>query len=246
MAELAFQRSDGRAPDQLRPVELIPNYLQHAEGSALIKMGNTWVLCAASVEDRLPRWMQNSGHGWITATYNLLPRATHERTERERRGPGGRTKEIERLIGRSLRGAINLAVLGERLITIDCDVIQADGGTRTAAITGGYVALAIALHKMIAQRAVSRKVIQYAIAAVSAGVVHDQLLLDLNYQEDAEADVDFNVVMTHQGDLIEIQGTAEGAPFSRKTMNDLLALCWKGIQELHTIQQEALRQALDR
>ena len=239
-------RHDGRAPDELRPVEITPDYLKHAEGSAFIKMGNTWVLCAASVQDRVPRWVLDSSHGWVTATYNLLPRSTHDRTRRERQGAGGRTLEIERLIARSLRGAVNLAALGEQMITVDCDVIQADGGTRTASITGGYVALAIALYKLIGQRAVSRKVIQHSVAAISAGVVQDQLLLDLDYQEDFAADVDFNVVMTAQGDLIEVQGTAEGKPFSPQAMNDLVEVSWKGIQELLAIQQEALRQALDR
>lgn len=239
-------RRDGRAFDEIRPVEIMPNYLDHAEGSAFIKMGNTWVLCAASVEERVPRWVLNSGHGWVTATYNLLPRSTHDRTQRERQGAGGRTREIERLIGRSLRGAVNLSALGEQMITVDCDVIQADGGTRTASITGGYVALSIALYRLIAQRAVSRKVIQHSVAAISAGVVQDQVLLDLDYQEDFRAAVDFNVVMTDQGDLIEVQGTAEEKPFSPQVMNELVAVSWKGVQELLAIQQEALRQALGR
>jgi ribonuclease PH len=230
----------------MRPVEIIPNYLKHAEGSAFIKMGNTWVLCAASVEERVPRWVLNSGHGWVTATYNLLPRSTHDRTRRERQGAGGRTQEIERLIGRSLRAAVNLSALGEQMITVDCDVIQADGGTRTASITGGYVALAIALYRLIAQRAVSRKVIQHSIAAISAGVVQDRVLLDLDYQEDYEAAVDFNVVMTSQGNLVEVQGTAEGKPFSPQVMDELVEVSWKGIQELLAIQQEALRQTLGR
>lgn len=243
---MSVPRRDGRAFDEIRPVEIIPNYLAHAEGSAFIKMGNTWVLCAATVEQRVPPWVMNSGHGWVTATYNLLPRATHDRTQRERQGAGGRTHEIERLIGRSLRCAVNLPALGEQMITVDCDVIQADGGTRTAAITGGYVALAIALYKLIARRTVSRKVIEHSVAAISAGVVQDQILLDLDYQEDFVATVDFNVVMTDKGDLIEVQGTAEGRPFSHQTMDELVELSWKGIQELLTIQQEALRQALGR
>lgn len=239
-----MERIDGRAFDELRPVEITPNYLEYAEGSALIRMGNTWVLCAATVEERLPPWLQNGTHGWVTATYNLLPRATHERTQRERSGAGGRTREIERLIGRSLRAAVNLAGLGERTITVDCDVIQADGGTRTAAITGGYVALVLALRKLIAQRAVSRTVVAHPLAAVSAGVVQDRLLLDLNYYEDSQATVDLNVVMTDKGELVEIQGTAEGAPFSKEVLDQLLVLSWKGIQELLTVQQEALRKAL--
>jgi ribonuclease PH len=241
---MTTSRHDGRAPNQIRSVEIIPNYLDHAEGSAFIQMGNTWVLCAASVEEQVPHWMKNSGQGWVTATYNLLPRSTHERTERERRGVGGRTQEIERLIGRSLRGAVNLPALGERMITIDCDVIQADGGTRTAAITGGFVALALALYKLISQRAVSRKVIEYNVAAISAGVIDDQVLLDLDYREDYEAAVDFNVVMTNRGDLIEVQGTAEGKPFSPQVMNELVQVSWKGIQELLAIQQEALKKTL--
>ncbi|MFQ5856815.1 MAG: ribonuclease PH [Anaerolineae bacterium] len=243
---MSSPRRDGRAADEIRPVEIIPNYLAHAEGSAFIKIGNTWVLCAASVEERVPRWVLSSGHGWVTATYNLLPRSTHDRTRRERQGAGGRTQEIERLIGRSLRGAVNLAALGEQMITVDCDVIQADGGTRTASITGGYVALAIALYKLIAQRAVSRRVIQHSIAAISAGVVQDQVLLDLDYREDFEAAVDFNVVMTDRGDLIEVQGTAEGKPFSPRVMNELVELSWKGIQDLLVVQQEALGRALER
>jgi len=237
-------RIDGRAFDELRPVEITPNYLDYAEGSALIRMGNTWVLCAATVEERVPLWLQNGTHGWVTATYNLLPRSTRERTQRERSGAGGRTREIERLIGRSLRAAVNLAGLGERTITIDCDVIQADGGTRTAAITGGYVALAIALRKLIAQRIVSPRVIERAVAAVSVGVVQDQFLLDLNYAEDSQASVDLNVVMTNRGEFVEIQGTAEGAPFSKESLDRLLALAWKGIQELLAAQQAALREAL--
>lgn len=239
-------RHDGRAPDEIRPVEIIPNYLKHAEGSAFIKMGNTWVLCAASVEERVPSWVLDRGHGWVTATYNLLPRATHDRTERERQHVGGRTREIERLIGRSLRAAVNLPALGAQMITVDCDVIQADGGTRTAAITGGYVALALALYKLIDRRAASRKVIAHNIAAISAGVVQDEVLLDLDYREDFEAEVDCNVVMTARGDLVEIQATAEGKPFSRQVMNELLTVSWKGIQELLTVQQAALREALGR
>lgn len=239
-------RHDGRAADEIRPVEIIPNYLEHAEGSAFIKMGNTWVLCAASVEDRVPRWVMNSGHGWVTASYNLLPRSTHDRTRRERHGAGGRTREIERLIARSLRGAVNLPALGEQMITVDCDVIQADGGTRTASITGGFVALAIALYKLISERAVSRRAIEHNIAAISAGVVQDEILLDLDYPEDFKAAVDFNVVMTEQGDLIEVQGTAESKPFSPSIMNELLKVSWKGIQELLTIQQEAVREGLGR
>lgn len=241
-----MSRRDGRKPDEIRPVEIIPNYLEHAEGSAYIKMGHTWVLCAASVEERVPRWVHNTGHGWVTATYNLLPRSTHDRTRRERRGAGGRTREIERLIARSLRGAVNLPALGEQMITVDCDVIQADGGTRTASITGGYVALAIALYKLISQRAASRKAVEHRVAAISAGVVQDQVLLDLDYQEDFEAAVDFNVVMTDQGELIEVQGTAEGKPFSPRVMNELLKVSWRGIQELLAIQQAAVKEALGR
>lgn len=239
-------RHDGRSPDEIRPVEIIPNYLKHAEGSAFIKMGNTWVLCAASIEDYVPRWVLNSGHGWVTATYNLLPRSTHDRTRRERQGAGGRTREIERLIGRSLRAAVNLPALGEQMVTVDCDVIQADGGTRTASITGGYVALALALYDLIAKRAVSRRVIENQIAAISAGVVQERVLSDLDYQEDFEAGVDFNVVMTDQGDLVEVQGTAEGKPFSTQAMSELVQISWKGIQELLAVQQEAVRQGLDR
>jgi ribonuclease PH len=241
----AARRSDGRARDEMRRVEIIPDYIDYAEGAALIKMGSTWVLCAATVEDRVPRWVQEAGHGWITATYNLLPRATHERTRRERSGARGRTQEIERLIGRSLRAAVNLPALGERMITVDCDVIQADGGTRTASITGGYVALAIAVYRLIARRAVSRQAMRHTVAAVSAGVVQAQAVLDLNYEEDSQADVDLNVAMTENGELVEIQGTAEGEPFSRHVFGELLDLAWQGIQELHAVQREAVRRALE-
>jgi ribonuclease PH len=239
------RRSDGRGLDEIRRVEIMPDYIDYPEGAALIKMGNTWVLCAATVEDRVPRWIERAGHGWVTATYNLLPRSTHDRTHRERGGARGRTQEIERLIGRSLRAAVNLPALGERMITVDCDVIQADGGTRTAAVTGGYVALAIALYRLIARRTVSRQAMRHTVAAVSAGVVQGQVMLDLDYEEDSQADVDLNVAMTEAGQLVEIQGTAEGDPFSRHLLRELIDVAWQGIQELQAAQQEAVKQALE-
>ena len=234
-------RVDGRRPDELRPVRVIPNWLDHAEGSALIIMGKTRVLCTATVEDRVPAWLVGQGSGWVTAEYGMLPRSTHTRTPRETGALSGRTQEIRRLIGRSLRAAVNLSFLGERMITVDCDVLQADGGTRTAAITGGYVALALALRRMIRERVVHPRVLRTPVAAVSAGVVGGELLLDLCYAEDSQADVDLNVVMTGEGALVEVQATAEGQPFDRDVLERLLNLAEQGIRELFQIQQEVLK-----
>lgn len=236
-------RKDGRAADELRPVQLTLDYVRYAEGSVLISMGGTRVLCNVSVEDRLPRWLleQSGGkQGWLTAEYALLPRSTHTRTPRETLGLRGRTQEIRRFIGRSLRAAVNLELLGERQLTVDCDVLQADGGTRTAAVTGGYVAVALALRRLIAQGAVPPEVLRTPVAAVSVGLVDGLLLLDLDYEEDYRAAVDGNVVMTAAGELVEAQFTAEGQPFDRAALDMLLDLAGKGIRELLAVQQKAL------
>ena len=233
-------RLDGRANDELRPVRITPGYLDYAEGSALIEMGATRVLCAVSVEPRVPRWLQGRWQGWLTAEYAMLPCSTQVRTPREVMRPRGRTQEIRRFIGRSLRAAVDLEALGERTLTVDCDVIQADGGTRTAAITGGYVALALALDQRIRGGLLPPHVLKRAVAAVSVGIVGGKALLDLCYEEDSRAEVDVNVVMTAQGEYVEVQATAEGPPFDRKTMDRLLDLAEKGIQELLGLQQEVL------
>lgn len=225
-------RPDNRANNQLRPVEFSPNFTHYAEGSVLVQAGHTRVLCNVSVEDTIPAWREESGGGWLTAEYAMLPRATHRRISRQQGSQSARSQEIRRLIGRSLRAAVNLDRLGPRTLTVDCDVIQADGGTRTAAITGGYVAVALALHKLIAAGQVPPDVLVTPVAAVSVGVVQGELLLDLCYQEDAAADVDLNVVMTGAGKFIEIQGTAEGAAFDRQTLVALVNLAQAGIEQL--------------
>ncbi len=235
-------RIDGRKNDELRPVEILPGYVIYPEGSVLISMGNTKVLCNASIEDGIPRWMkaQNVSGGWITGEYALLPRSTHTRTPRETSGLGGRTQEIRRLIGRSLRAGVDLRKLGERTITVDCDVLQADGGTRAAAITGGYVALAIALRKLSSAGLVPTGTLKSPVAAVSAGVVGGVPLLDLCYEEDTNAEVDVNVVMNAAGEFIEVQGTAEGNPFPRPVLDQLINLAEGGIRQLLDIQQKTL------
>lgn len=242
---MSFERSDGRAADELRTVKITPGYLPYAEGSVLIEMGETRVVCAASIEDRVPTFLRNSGQGWITAEYSMLPRATQQRTPREvRRGaPSGRTHEIQRLIGRSLRVAANMRLLGERTLTIDCDVLQADGGTRTAAITGAYVALALADQKLLSMGKTQRSIVTNEVAAVSVGIVENIPLLDLKYDEDSAAEVDMNVVCTGDGRFIEVQGTAEREPFSREQMDSLLALGGQGIQALMAIQRETIARA---
>lgn len=237
-----MDRIDGRAADELRPVVLTPGYAEYAEGSALIEMGRTRVLCSATVEERVPRWLQGRNQGWVTGEYALLPRATRERTPREIRGLRGRTQEIRRLIGRSLRAAVDLARLGERTIVVDCDVIQADGGTRAASISGGYVALVLALRKLIALGDASRHVLRAPVAAVSVGLLEGQPVLDMCYSEDMMADVDLNVVMTQRGEYVEVQSTAEGEPFDRAILGRLLDLAEKGIAEMLTVQAKALRQ----
>jgi len=235
-------RTDGRANDELRPVTWELGYQEWADGSVLLSMGKTRVLVAASVSDDAPRWLKGTGKGWVTGEYSMLPRATSERSPREvnKGRPGGRTQEIQRLIGRSLRSVTDLGKLGERTITIDCDVLQADAGTRTASITGGYVALALAVRGLARAGLVAEDVLTDSVAAVSAGMVGGEALLDLCYEEDAGADVDFNVVMTGSGDLVEVQGTAEGQPFTRAELEALLDLAGSGIAELTKLQREAL------
>ena len=233
-------RPDDRKPDELRPIYITLDYVEYPEGSVLIEVGRTCVLCNVSVEHGVPRWMENQGTGWLTAEYALLPRSTHSRTPREIHGLGGRTQEIRRFIGRALRTAVDLNLLGERTLIVDCDVLQADGGTRTAAITGGYVAVALALHRLAEHGLVLPEALKPPVAAISVGVVNGQILLDLCYAEDRDAEVDLNVVMTGDGRLAEVQGTAEGAPFSRETLNRMLDLAAEGIACLIERQREAL------
>ena len=235
-------RKDGRSASELRPVTIETGFQRHPEGSALIKCGDTWVLCAASVEDGVPSFMTGRGKGWVTAEYAMLPRSTHTRSGRS---PGGRGKEIQRLIGRSLRAAVNLESLGERTITVDCDVLSADGGTRTASITGAWIAIAIAVKKLVAAGALPSidSVLAQPIAAISVGIVDGEPRLDLPYEEDARADTDMNVVMTESGNLIEIQGTAEGATFTRTELDALLDLANSGIAELCAVQRDAVENA---
>jgi ribonuclease PH len=240
-----FARTDGRLPDELREVRITPGFMPYAEGSALIEMGRTRVICAASLEDRVPPFRRNTGQGWLTAEYSMLPRATQQRTQREtgRGGPSGRTHEIQRLIGRSLRAVTNLNRLGERTITLDCDVLQADGGTRTASITGAYVALVLACRRFVSENRLSVLPFTGEVAAVSVGIVAGVPLLDLKYDEDSRAEVDMNVVSTGDGRFIELQGTAEGQPFSRDEMEQLLALARTGVERLLAAQREALDNA---
>jgi ribonuclease PH len=234
-----------RPLDELRPVRFELDYVSHPEGSVLVSMGNTKVLCNATVEDKLPPWLRysNQRHGWVTAEYAMLPRSTATRGQRETLRPKGRTQEIQRLIARSLRGIVDLDRLGERQIIVDCDVIQADGGTRTASITGGYVALALAVARMEKARKVPSGVIKQAVAAVSVGILGKKAALDLDYEMDLAADVDMNVVMTADGRFIEVQGTAEGEPYSRAALNAMLLLAELGIKQLLAAQSEALAQA---
>jgi ribonuclease PH len=235
-------RNDGRRPDQLRPVTITRNWLAHAEGSVLVEFGGTKVLCAATVETGVPRWRKGSGLGWVTAEYAMLPRSTNTRSDRESvRGKiGGRTHEISRLIGRSLRACVDYKALGENSILLDCDVLQADGGTRTASITGAYVALADAIAWMRKRKMCPGDPLVNSVAAVSVGVVGSTPLLDLDYSEDVKAETDMNVVMTGRGDFVEVQGTAEGAPFDRAALNGLLDLAAAGCAELTRLQAEAL------
>jgi ribonuclease PH len=235
-------RGDGRTPEQLRPVTITRNWLDHAEGSVLVEFGRTRVLCAASVTEGVPRWRKGSGLGWVSAEYAMLPRSTNTRSDREsvKGRIGGRTHEISRLIGRSLRAVIDYKALGENTILLDCDVLQADGGTRTAAITGSYVALADAVSYLRDRKALHGEPLTGSVAAVSVGIVGGEALLDLNYEEDVRAETDMNLVLTGDGKFVEVQGTAEGEPFDRKLLDGLLDLGATGCAELTRLQREAL------
>lgn len=231
-------RLDGRQPDQLRSLEIIPHYQKHAEGSALIKLGDTWVLCAASVEEGVPAFLAGKGKGWLTAEYAMLPRSTHTRTKRD---PGGRGKEIQRLIGRSLRAAVDLSKLGERTIAVDCDVLSADGGTRVASITGAWIALAFAIKQLVATgKLADDRALLPPVAAVSVGIVGGEVVLDLPYAEDSRAEVDMNVVGSEDGSLIEVQGTAEHGTFNRAQLDAMLDLATSGIRRLTAAQRQVV------
>ena len=234
------QRVDGRRPDQLRPVSIERGFMQHAEGSALIKMGDTHVICTASVENRVPHFLRGTDTGWITAEYAMLPRSTHTRSQRETQGPKGRTQEIQRLIGRALRAVIDLEKLGTHTLWIDCDVLQADGGTRTASISGAYVAVVDAINTLKNEGEIEEDPLGDSVAAVSVGIIDNTPMLDLCYAEDATAEVDMNIVMTGQGDFVEVQGTAEGNPFTLDQMQHLIALGQKGISEIAQLQRDVL------
>lgn len=238
-------RPSGREPDQMRPVIFTPNFTKHAEGSVLAEFGDTRVLCTASVESRVPPWMRGAGHGWVTGEYGMLPRSTHSRSAREaaRGKQGGRTLEIQRLIGRSLRAATDLDALGERTVTLDCDVLQADGGTRTAAISGAYVALLIAMQKLCKDRQLKMNPVHGQIAAVSVGIYKGVPVLDLDYEEDSQAETDMNVVMNEAGRFVEVQGTAEGHAFTREELDTLLELASAGVSEIIEAQNVAIAKA---
>lgn len=235
-----MSRIDQRASNQLRPVKFTPNFSPYAEGSVLIETGQTRVLCTATLEEQVPRWREASGGGWLTAEYGMLPRSTHQRIDRQRGSESARSQEIRRLIGRALRAAVNIDLLGPRTLIIDCDVIQADGGTRTASVTGGYVAVALALRQLIEAQQVPPEILVTPVAAVSVGVVKGELLLDLCYPEDSAAAVDLNVVMTGTGKFVEIQGTAEGEPFDQSTLMDMVDLARFGIEQLLAEQTKIL------
>ena len=235
-----MQRQDGRRPDQLRPISITRDYLRNPEGSALVEFGDTKVICTASIEDKVPPFLKGKGQGWVTAEYGMLPRSTDTRTPRERTGPSGRSQEIQRLVGRSLRAVVEMSKLGERSIWVDCDVIQADGGTRTAAITGAFIAVADAIGTLVKSGGSASPVIRDCVAAVSVGIVGGHPLLDLNYAEDSTAEVDMNVVMTGAGAFVEVQGTAEHTPFAKDRLDDLLALAAAGIDRLIGLQRRAL------
>ncbi|MEZ5347252.1 MAG: ribonuclease PH [Pyrinomonadaceae bacterium] len=237
---MSFTRIDNRQFDEIRKTKITPNISPYAEGSALIEVGGTKVLCMATIEEKIPHWMRNQGNGWVTAEYAMLPRATHTRIKRERPNPSGRTMEIQRLIGRSLRAVVDLKKLGERQIFLDCDVIQADGGTRCASITGAYVALNLACKSLVKKGKVSTSPILSEVAAISVGIVEGTPIADLKYEEDSNADVDMNIVCTGTGKFIEIQGTAEQEPFGREQMNEMLLLAEKGVNELFEIQRSVL------
>jgi len=237
-----MKRSENRKPDVLRKVVIKTSYTKYAEGSVLITMGHTKVICTASIEANVPPWLKNKGKGWVTAEYGMLPRSTHERMQREnKKGPSGRTQEISRLIGRALRASIDLVKLGERQITVDCDVIQADGGTRCASITGGYVALALAIKKLLKKKLLTLDPMLLPVVAVSAGVKDGKAILDLDYDEDSSAEVDMNFVMTEDLKFVEVQGTAEHKPFSFSELTAMKELAVKGAKELLRLQQRALK-----
>jgi ribonuclease PH len=233
-------RQDGRRADQLRPVAITRDYLRHPEGSVLVEFGDTRVICTASIEDKVPPFLRGQGQGWVTAEYGMLPRSTNTRSSRERSGPSGRSQEIQRLVGRSLRAVAEMPKLGERTVWVDCDVIQADGGTRTAAITGSFVAVADAMATLVRAGALPGVPVRDCVAAVSVGIVGSRPVLDLNYVEDSTAEVDMNVVMTGAGLFVEVQGTAEQAPFGRERLLELLALAERGIGQLVALQRRAL------
>lgn len=237
---MGFSRMDGRRFDELRAIKLTPNVSDYAEGSVLVEFGNTRVLCAASYEPQVPGWLKGTGQGWVTAEYGMLPRSTHQRMKRDKIASGGRTQEISRLIGRSLRAAVDLKALNEKQITVDCDVINADGGTRTAAITGGFVALALCLKKLTAVHEIKSLALTKYVAAISVGLHQGEALLDLNYDEDSNIHTDMNFVMTNQLEFIEIQGTAEQSPFNRQDLNSLLDVATGGCQKLFQIQSEII------
>lgn len=237
---MAVTRSDGRQLDQLRAVKITPNYMENPSGSCLIEVGKTRVICSAILEESVPHWLKGSGNGWLTAEYSMLPGSSSQRISRERSKLGGRTQEIQRLIGRSLRAAIDLKALGERSLLVDCDVLDADGGTRTAAITGAYVAVMLAVKKLSAQNPALKSIVKCGVAAVSVGLVEGHPSLDLHYDDDKRAQVDMNIVKTSAGEYVEVQGTAEGLPFGRKGLNDLLDLADKGLDQLFKIQNAAL------
>ena len=238
-----MSRSDGRRWDQIRPTTIISSYQKFAEGSALIQMGSTKVICAASLEERVPPFLRGQGQGWVTAEYDMLPRATTSRTGRSRDTgrPSGRSQEIQRLIGRSLRAVTDLEALGERTVQIDCDVLEADGGTRTAAITGAYVALYQAMKMLVRHKVLPKLPLRSAVAAISVGILKDDLLLDLCYEEDFQAEVDFNLVLTDRGELVELQGATEATPFSRQRVAQIMALAARGMEPLFRVQAEAIR-----
>jgi len=242
---MARERAGGRGPDELRPTTIEPGFVRPATGSALISAGETRVICTASIADGVPKWLAGSGRGWLTAEYGMLPASTGERRQRDvaRGRPDGRTVEIQRLIGRSLRGVVDFGALGERTVHVDCDVLQADGGTRCASITGGHVALALACERLVREGALERTPLTGSVAAVSCGVVDGEPLLDLDYPEDSCAEVDANVVMTGDGGLVEVQATAERTPLSRAHLDELLALAESGIQGLRAVQEDTLRAA---
>ena len=237
-------RVDGRAPDQLRPTTVTRDFLVHPEGSVLVEFGTTKVICTATVEDKVPPFLKGQGLGWVTAEYAMLPRSTNTRTPRENRGPSGRSQEIQRLVGRALRAVIDRSKMGERTVWVDCDVIQADGGTRTAAITGGFIALADALGSIPGLDA--KAPIRDCVAAISVGIVQGVPVLDLNYPEDSTAEVDMNVVMTGAGEFVEVQGTAEQVPFGRARLDELLALAERGIRRLVALQRQAVAARAER